>query len=1050
MPNPFRALAESIGRADGTLASGVDRAAQRADVPSGQFLDAPEARRRFVEAATARGHTPSDDAADLASLLACAYPAMAPSLMARPEDVIAVARGMKQARDARSYRRTALGLIGDMTDEASVRHGLRVFAQRERLRVAARELLPHVGSDIDVTARELSELASVCIELALAEALGWADARFGIPLTSSGERCTFVVLGMGKLGGHELNAGSDVDLLLLYETDEGHAAPSGADGESPAGDLPDAFASSARSPARSTPDAGTTLHEYFARVSQRFTSTLSDVTEDGFVWRVDLRLRPEGARGPLVNSLAAAERYYETWGRTWERAAFVRARPVAGDIALGQEVLAALAPFVWRREVNPALADEMIALTARARAEASSDPERDLKLGVGGIREVEFFVQSLQLIWGGREPSVRSSNTVDALRKLRARGFVTDREGREMADAYLALRRLEHRVQFATGLQTHTLPKPGDPLLGRIARSLGFPTERELERDLDKTRKRVANRFASLSREGRAMERGPGPGALERLLYAIDAADEGAVVAWLSNAFGAAASPDLGRHILALARRPDYPLGATTRDKFPELAPVLVEALSDAADPEQAARLMATFFARLGTPSVYARALAQDPRATRALVALFGASAFLGASMVGHPELADRLLFGRGAPTAESARRAIDEELAPLVVAAAGVETEIDVEDFVGALRRAKGRVTMEVGLADLAGELTTRGCTLVLSALADATLDRATRFALASSQAGSLAVIAMGKLGGCEIGYGSDLDLFFVYEARTGGGDEAAEDFVRSAQRVMRLVSAPSGDGPGYELDTRLRPSGNQGLLVVSLDLFARYHRVGGGGEGSDGNPDPVASPAPESHDWERQALLKARACAGDSQLGARVIALAHAAAYERGAPPAEQVHRLRMRMERELAGERRGRYDLKLGRGGLVDVEFAVQWLQMKHGRDPRVRTTDTETALAALETCGYIEPQLAAPLREGYRVLRRMEQRLRVLHGASAQLIEEGAPGMALLARRMGMRDGPRGTASEALVLRYLEVTRDVRAAYLSVLGLEASAASATISG
>ncbi len=483
---------------------------------------------------------------------------------------------------------------------------------------------------------------------------------------------------------------------------------------------------------------------------------------------------------------------------------------------------------------------------------------------------------------------------------------------------------------------------------------------------------------------------------------------------------------------------------------------------------------MATFFARLGTPSVYARALADDPRATRALVGLFGASAFLGASMVGHPELADRLLFGRGAPTPESARRAIDEELTPL-------GADVDVEDFVGALRRAKGGVTMEVGLADLAGELTTRACTLVLSALADATLDRATRFALESPSArltkgadgkSKLVVIAMGKLGGCEIGYGSDLDLFFVYDgasAAAGEEDEAAEAFVRSAQRVMRLVSAPSGDGPGYELDTRLRPSGNQGLLVASLEVFARYHGVQDEGaaaappEGPESRapesraPDSRApeshapeshapeshapeSHAPESHDWERQALLKARVCAGDAALGAKVIALAHAAAYERGAPPPERIHHLRMRMERELAGERRGRYDLKLGRGGLVDVEFAVQWLQMKYGRDPRVRTTDTEAALSALETCGYIEPQLAAPLRDGYRVLRRMEQRLRVLHGTSAQLIEEGALGMALLARRMGMRDGPRGTASEALVGRYLDVTRDVRAAYLAVLGID----------
>jgi len=445
---------------------------------------------------------------------------------------------------------------------------------------------------------------------------------------------------------------------------------------------------------------------------------------------------------------------------------------------------------------------------------------------------------------------------------------------------------------------------------------------------------------------------------------------------------------------------------------------VLVEALEGAADPEQAARLMATFFARLGTPSVYARALAEDSRAVRALVGLFGASAFLGASMIGHPELADRLLFGRGAPTPESAAEAIDEEIATL-------EPDCDPEDFVGAIRRAKGRVTMEVGLADLAGELSTRACTRVLSALADATLDRATKFALKDADARGLAVIAMGKLGGGEIGYGSDLDLFFVYDDAT---DEAQDRFVRVAQRVMRLVSAPHGDGPGYELDTRLRPSGNQGLLVVSRDGFAKYHRAG----------DTPAGTS-EAQDWERQALLKARACAGDAELGAKVIAVANAVAYERGAPPPERVHHLRARMERELAGERPGRYDLKLGRGGLVDVEFAAQWLQMKWGNDPRVRSADTDTALSALEACGYLEATLAAPLREGYRVLRRMEQRLRVLHGTSVQLIEEGAPGMALFARRMGMRDGPRGTASSALIARYLEITRDVRAAYLAVLGM-----------
>jgi glutamate-ammonia-ligase adenylyltransferase len=962
--------------------------------------EAQAARARFAELARACGLVASDEAIEIAALLECAYPAMAHEIAARPKDVIDLAReGTRAARTDSVYRKLAAAEVGDPSDEHGVRRGLRRFAGREKMRVAARELLQRAGGDVDVTSRELAGLADACAEIALAHALGWAEARFGVPLAGGGERCPLVVIGMGKLGGRELNAGSDVDLLLFYETDEGFVVKDGAPVEQ-------------------------TLHEHFTRVTQRFTSILDDVTEDGLVWRVDLRLRPEGSRGPLVNALAAAERYYETWGRTWERAALVRARPIAGDLAFGSRLLAALSPFVWRRAVDPQIAGEMAALVERARSEALGDVDRDLKIGRGGIREAEFFVQSLQLVWGGRDPSVRSANTLDALRRLRARGLVTDREGREMADCYLTLRRLEHRVQFATGLQTHAMPE--NDLAGRIARSLGFAGAAELEREIGRARRIVERRLGSLTAARRGAGRVAAP--LDRFFAAVDAGDEPAVRACLPRGLGLLASPDLSRHLFALARRPDFPLGATSRDRLPELAPVLIEALSDAADPEQAARLMAALFARLVTPSIYARALADDPRVVRRVASLFGASAFLGEAMVAHPELVDSLLFGRGVPNAESAVRAVEEE-----VSALSAEAAAEPDELVGALRRAKGRVTMEVGLADLGGDLGTRATTLVLSALADATLDHATRFALRERgmpEPRGLSVIAMGKLGGREIGYGSDLDVFFVYEAPPpspwlGRGEvctptDAEADFIRTAQRVIRLVSTLHGDGPGYDLDTRLRPSGNQGLLVVSIDAFAKYHQT--------------------AEDWERQALLKARACAGDAELGERVLSIAHSAAYERGAPQPERMHHLRMRMQRELAGERAdSRYDLKLGRGGLVDVEFAVQWLQMKYGTDSRVRTTDTESAIGALESCGYLAADLATPLHEGYRVLRRLEQRLRVLHGTSASLIEAGAPGLAPLARRMGMRDSPRASAAEALLERYRAVTRDVRAAYLAVLGI-----------
>ena len=433
-----------------------------APIPSDEAAATVQA---WVEAARERGLAVDHGALELVASLAGAYPALRTQLVTRPDDVLAVGRGkLRIARDLRTYRRIAASVVPgarpkDTRDLDQVRRGLRLFAQRERLRIAARELA--TADEIDVTARELSDLAQVCIEIALAEAAGWAEGRFGTPIAGSppnGPRCAFTVLGMGKLGGRELNCGSDVDLLPFYETDDGAVVKDGV-----------------------TTDQ--TLHEHFTRITQRFTATLEDVTEDGACWRVDLRLRPEGSRGPLVNALAAAERYYETWGRTWERAALVRARPVAGEPAFGARVIEALSPFVWRKAIDPRIAPEMVHLLQRGRAELSSEPERDLKLGVGGIREAEFFVQTLQLVWGGREPAVRDPNTLGALRRLRSRGLVTERESREVEAAYLLLRKLEHRVQFATGLQTHQLPR--GELLETIARSCGFASGHDLERELD-------------------------------------------------------------------------------------------------------------------------------------------------------------------------------------------------------------------------------------------------------------------------------------------------------------------------------------------------------------------------------------------------------------------------------------------------------------------------------------------------------------------------------------------------------------------------------------
>lgn len=966
----------------------------------------------------------------LATLLGTAYPALQPILEASPEIARRlVNEGYQAARERVRLLARIRAQVGDLRDTDRVQRELRRAARDERIRIALRELLPPSlgGADVDVTARELAALADVTIEVALDEAILAVTSRFGPPRASSGAPGRFVVLGMGKLGGEELNAGSDVDLVYFYDTDDGGAQPASGDAIS--------------------------LHDFWTRVARRLTATLEEVTADGFVWRVDLRLRPEGRSGPLVNSLAAAERYYESFGRLWERAALLRARPVAGDRAFGDELLSVLSPFIWRRRVDPRVAVEMVQLAQRSRAELSVAPERDLKLGPGGIREAEFFVQTLQLIWGGREPHLRAQGTLDGLRRLRADGFVTDREAREIAEGYIALRRAEHAVQVSSGVQTHVRPDEPEAAT-RLARALGFAGAAELAADVEGHMHRVSERFLSLLPEG--APRG------SRFTQAIAALERSNVEAFTEAITRAAGGPtdatagtgadvllerlsDAGRDLFELSRHADGPLGGRTRETFPGLAEAVIEAVLDAAAPEQAARYLRVFFARVTRPGVYLKLLGDDTRAVRRLVEALGASAFIGDALANNTELGDVVLFARSTPTPAVARAEVAIALAE---AASSGELEQDGDEaFVGALRRAKAKFTLSVGLADLASEISTRDTTYALSAVADASLDAALRWALGAPQGApgkgppepvrGLAVLAMGKLGGREIGYGSDLDVIFLFDPSAAPpGADADAFFARSARRIIKLISISHGAGPGYELDTRLRPSGSQGLLVTSLDAFARYH----------GCTSEAGAPQVRAAAWERLALLRARAAAGDAALGAEAMRIAHAAAYEMPSDPrtvAEEVNRLRMRLEKENSQERHGRYDIKLGRGGLVDVEFAVQLLQLKNGRDPRVRTTETAVAIDALAAAGYLAPEHAETLRDGYAFLRKLEQRIRILHATPAQLLEENAPGLFPLARRMGIRHRRGSEAAKELVDRYRAVTDRIRTTYEIIVAGETGA-------
>jgi len=927
-------------------------------------------------AAEVRAELSGCDEATLAAagLLAAAYPAMRGLIVRRHDAIAAIAR--EGYRAPRKRAELVRRLSGATRDEG-IRRGLRRATAAERLRIALRELDPEI--EVDVTAREWSELAEAQLEVALAEARAHVEGRFGPIVTGEGARNGFAVIGLGKLGGSELNAGSDVDLMFIHEADDGTVG-----------------------------DDALRPFDAFTKIAQRMTATIEEHEEEGFCARVDLRLRPEGASGPLTNSISSSAFYYETFGRGWERAALVRARAVAGDVAIGARMLQEVSPFIWRRVVDPAVAVEMMEMVRRSRVELSEAPARDLKLGPGGIREAEFFVQTLQLVWGGKDPSVRTTNTLEGLRRLRARGYVTDREARQVLDGYLLLRRVEHRVQLSTGVQTHLLPASSDER-DRLARSLGYKNGEVMLQAIDRVRARIAERFASL---------GPGQGAAEERATAIFVALDAAV-----------SPPGISEELLAtfraLGRRPTGPLGGVTREKHPRFARALLHAILDAADPELAALTLRTFFDRLSEPGVdaYVRALGADERALARFVGLCGASAYLGRSLVGHPELADLLLFSARAVGDDVARgpKMLAEEIARLAH-----NDRRDAESFVGATRRAKAALELDVGLRDLAGEIDTREACRALSAMADATLEAATAWALEEAAAKrnlrslsrGFAVLALGSLGGHDLGYGSDLDVLFVYDPSVI--EDAVEVFGRVAQRVIRLIGTMHPDGPGYELDTRLRPSGEQGHLVVTLDSFRAYHLE-------------RELAGPHAQDWERQALTRLRPCAGDLRLGTAATEIAHISAYERPPPSKDELQRIRARMEQEIAKERDGRYDPKLGRGGLVDIELAVQWLQMAHGADKSVRTTETVPAIDALEARGALRSPVATTLRDGHRFLRRLEQRARVVHGSRAVLLHEAAPGLLPLARAMGYRDGPSGGAAQLLMNTYREVTSEVRAAF-----------------
>ncbi len=848
-----------------------------------------------------------------------------------------------------------------------LRAGLRRIRGDELVRLGAREL--ELGLETEV-GRELSRLAEACFEAALARVGAELAARYGTPryVDDAGvtREATLCVIGMGKLGGEELNFASDVDVIYAYSSDHG--------------------------------EAGTlSLHEYFAKLCLQVTAALSEITEDDLVFRVDLRLRPEGGKGAIANSLAQMERYYETFGRPWERQAWIKARPIAGDAALGAELMQTLAPFVWPRHTSPTVIDDVRELNRRIKRElVHGRTGFDVKNGDGGIREIEFFVQALQRIHAGRHPKLRVRGTLAALDGLLFAGLVTDDEHLALWRAYRWLRHVEHVLQLEGGLQTQTIPHDH----GVLARRLGYAKEHDFDNELVRHTAAVARLFATLGDE----PEGDRPDIAAILHGELADGDEVAALVRLGFTDVTAARAELGR----ARRRPGSPLSPAATGRAARVGAHLFAEIASSADPDQALRSLGDLIATRGEHWSLWPLLDEQPAIVRLLGSLLGASAYLGRTLVDTPELIDLFVaLGQTAPTRTTAQ--VTADLATRLAA-------IDPTDFESqwsAVAEVKNGHVLRVGLADFAGALDPLAVDLELTAIAEACLQ--TALGLIEHQLGkppgdnALAVLGLGKLGGRELGYASDLDVIFIYT----GDDDAIAPFSRLAQRLLGALRQRTERGRLYEVDTRLRPSGSQGLLVSSLAAWRRYH-------------------AESAALWEHQALIKLRPVAGDPALGAEVERHARGTVY--GAPHdprkvADAIAAMRQRIEKELGGPA----DLKTGPGGVIDIEFAAQYLQLVHGHaHPELRTTSTSRALRAAGAAGIAPADVTRLLDEGYRFLRHIEHRMRVVHDQPIHRLPDSKPELDRLARRSSFADGGE-------LLEHVDRwRRDIRAAYTLVLG------------
>lgn len=854
-----------------------------------------------------------------------------------------------------------------LSEERDMQRVLRQLRREDMARIAFRDLTGR--APLDETLGDLSDLADACCEAALRFAQARLQARHGIPRNEQGEECRPVVLGMGKLGGRELNFSSDIDLIFC------HTQGGETDGQ-----------------------RALSNDEYFARLTQETGKLLSARTEDGFVFRVDTMLRPFGSAGALSASFSAMEEYYQVHGREWERYALIKARPVAGDTEAGQALMRTLRPFVYRRYLDYNAIGSLRELKRLIEDDVKRKGMDDnVKLGRGGIREVEFIVQSFQLVRGGNETPLRDARLRPVLRHLGGAGHLPAETAARLDECYVYLRRLENAIQMYADEQTHALPAD-DAKRAALCVAMGNADWCGLLDELDAVRGFVQREFERIFAE---TQKGRDEGPLARLVAGIwsgqlDAGDAADGLYGL----GYKQSPkELVDELEALkGLRLVRAMREETALKLQQLLAQLFEEALEQKQPGLALKRALRIIQAVVGRSTYLTLLRESEGTRRQLLGLCAASPWLTEFIAQSPMLLDSLLDPRTLYAPPEKQELFDDlRERARDVEGQGTEAAMDL------LRRYQKEMTLRIAAADLLEALPLVKISDRLTWLAEAIVGQALRFTWDEMAAqygqplrrdgrpAGFGVIAYGKFGGIELGYGSDLDLVFVHdcdnlEEDSSGGTRPLNNgawLARMAQRLINSLATQTPAGRAYEVDMQLRPSGASGLLITSMDGFADYQRS-------------------SAWTWEHQALTRARYVAGSEAIGAAFEALRKEVLCRPRDPDTlrREVVDMRRRMRENLDKSTAARWDVKQGQGGLTDCEFLTQFLVLRDAaREPAVAYwSDNWRQLEALAQAGSIEPDQVGVLIECYRHYRewahaRALQREDSLADAS-QFLEERA--------------------------------------------------------